>query len=196
MKYIFPFSAVVGQDELKLALLLVAIDPGIGGVLIKGERGTAKSTIARALADLLPATSDGRAGVLYVDEVNLLADHLVDLLLDAAASGSVTVERDGLSASEAARFVLIGTMNPEEGELRPQFMDRFGLSVEVRGLIDPQLRKAAIATMLRRRQRSSCRGLLRNICVSPSSMPVPACLRWSSQTSTSHSSPKLPTNIG
>lgn len=190
MKYVFPFSAVVGQDELKLALLLVAIDSGIGGVLIKGERGTAKSTIARALAELLPARSDGRAapfvelplgatedrvvgsldlttvlrdgqtqlksgvlaradgGVLYVDEVNLLADHLVDLLLDAAASGWVTVERDGLSASEAARFVLIGTMNPEEGELRPQFMDRFGLSVEVRGLIDPELRKAAIAGRL------------------------------------------------
>lgn len=155
MKYLFPFSAVVGQDELKLALLLNAIDPGIGGVLIKGERGTAKSTIARGLAELLPAKSDGRAapfvelplgatedrvvgsldlttvlrdgqtqlksgvlaradgGVLYVDEVNLLADHLVDLLLDAAASGCVTVERDGVSASEAARFVLIGTMNPE-----------------------------------------------------------------------------------
>lgn len=190
MKSVFPFSAVVGQDELKLALLLVAIDPGIGGVLIKGERGTAKSTIARGLAELLPAKSDGRAapfvelplgatedrvvgsldlttvlregqtqlksgvlaradgGVLYVDEVNLLADHLVDLLLDAAASGSVTVERDGVSASEAARFVLIGTMNPEEGELRPQFTDRFGLSVEVRGLTDSELRRAAIASRL------------------------------------------------
>lgn len=190
MKSLFPFSAVVGQDELKLALLIVAIDPGIGGVLIKGERGTAKSTIARGLAELLPARSDGRAapfvelplgatedrvvgsldittvlrdgqtqlksgvlaradgGVLYVDEVNLLADHLVDLLLDAAASGCVTVERDGLSASEAARFVLIGTMNPEEGDLRPQFMDRFGLSVEVRGLTDPELRRAAIASRL------------------------------------------------
>lgn len=190
MKYLFPFSAVVGQDELKLALLLVAIDPGIGGVLIKGERGTAKSTIARGLAELLPATSEGRAapfvelplgatedrvvgsldlttvlrdgrtqvksgvlaradgGVLYVDEVNLLSDHLVDLLLDAAASGWVTVERDGVSASEAARFVLIGTMNPEEGDLRSQFMDRFGLSVEVRGLTDPESRRAAIASRL------------------------------------------------
>jgi len=190
MKALFPFSAVVGQDELKLALLLVAIDPGIGGVLVKGERGTAKSTVARGLAELLPAKSDGRAapfvelplgatedrvvgsldlttvlrdgqtqlksgvlaradgGVLYVDEVNLLADHLVDLLLDAAASGWVTVERDGVSASEAARFVLIGTMNPEEGDLRPQFMDRFGLSAEVRGLTDPESRKAAIASRL------------------------------------------------
>jgi magnesium chelatase subunit D len=190
MKSLFPFSAVVGQDQLKLALLLVAIDPGIGGVLVKGERGTAKSTIARGLAELLPAKSDARAapfvelplgatedrvvgsldlttvlrdgqtqlksgvlaradgGVLYVDEVNLLADHLVDLLLDAAASGWVTVERDGVSASEAARFVLIGTMNPEEGDLRPQFMDRFGLSVDVRGLTDPELRRAAIASRL------------------------------------------------
>jgi magnesium chelatase subunit D len=146
-----------------LALVLAAVDPGIGGVLISGERGTAKSTAARGLAALLPKTAEGNAapfvelplgatedrvvgsldisrllqdgsthlrsgllaqadgGVLYVDEVNLLPDHLVDLLLDAAAGGWVTVERDGVSAGEAARFVLVGTMNPEEGELRPQF---------------------------------------------------------------------------
>src|SRR5712671_6220054 len=114
MRAEYPFSAVVGQEELKLALLLSAVDPTIGGVLIKGERAN--------------------GGVLYVDEVNLLPDHLVDLLLDAASSGWVTVERDGVSAGEAARFVLVGTMNPEEGELRPQFLDRFGLSVQVRGL--------------------------------------------------------------
>jgi magnesium chelatase subunit D len=182
----FPFSAVVGQDDLKLALLLVAIDPTIGGVLITGERGTAKSTAARGIAALLPATATGKAapfvelplgatedrvvgsldisrvlktgttelrsgllaradgGVLYVDEVNLLPDHIVDLLLDAAASGWVTVERDGISAGEAARFVLVGTMNPEEGELRPQFLDRFGLCVQVRGLDAAGERIAAI----------------------------------------------------
>ena len=186
MRAEYPFSAVVAQDELKLALLLSAIDPTIGGVLIKGERGTAKTTIARGLATLLPAKSDGVAapfvelplgatedrvvgsldvskalrdghtqlrsgvlarangGVLYVDEVNLLPDHLVDLLLDAASSGWVTVERDGVSAGEAARFVLIGTMNPEEGELRPQFLDRFGLSVQVRGLETQEQRMAAV----------------------------------------------------
>ena len=186
MRAEYPFSAVVGQDDLKLALLLTAIDPTIGGVLIKGERGTAKTTIARGLATLLPAAAaDDRApfvelplgatedrvvgsldvnkalregttqlrsgvlarangGVLYVDEVNLLPDHLVDLLLDAAASGWVTVERDGVSAGEAARFVLIGTMNPEEGDLRPQFLDRFGLSVLVHGLDTQDLRMAAV----------------------------------------------------
>jgi magnesium chelatase subunit D len=186
MRAEYPFSAVVGQDELKLALLLSAVDPTIGGVLIKGERGTAKTTIARGLATLLPAKADGVAapfvelplgatedrvvgsldvskalrdghtqlrsgvlarangGVLYVDEVNLLPDHLVDLLLDAASSGWVTVERDGVSAGEAARFVLIGTMNPEEGELRPQFLDRFGLSVQVRGLETQEQRMAAV----------------------------------------------------
>ncbi len=186
----FPFSAVVGQDDLKLALLLAAIDPTIGGVLITGERGTAKSTAARGLAALLPATAAGHAapfvqlplgatedrvvgsldiskvlqdgssvlrpgvlaradgGVLYVDEVNLLADHIVDLLLDAAASGQVTVERDGISARQAARFVLVGTMNPEEGELRPQFVDRFGLCVHVRGLATQDIRKAAIRQRL------------------------------------------------
>ena len=190
MRAEFPFSAVVGQDELKLALLLSAVDPTIGGVLIKGERGTAKTTIARGLAALLPAKADGvpapfvelplgatedrvvgsldvtkalrdghtqlrsgvlaraNGGVLYVDEVNLLPDHLVDLLLDAAASGWVTVERDGVSAGEAARFVLVGTMNPEEGDLRPQFLDRFGLSVEVRGLDTHELRMAAVGKRL------------------------------------------------
>ena len=186
----FPFSAVVGQDELKLALLLVAVDPTIGGVLITGERGTAKSTVARGLAALLPATAAGHAapfvqlplgatedrvvgsldlskvlqdgssqlrsgvltqadaGILYVDEVNLLPDHLVDLLLDAAASGYVIVERDGISARQPARFVLVGTMNPEEGTLRPQFADRFGLCVEVRGLKARDVRKAAIRQRL------------------------------------------------
>src|ERR1700738_2593332 len=182
----FPFSAVVGQDDLKLALVLAAVDPTIGGVLITGERGTAKSTAARGLAALLPKTSAGNAapfvelplgatedrvvgsldisrvlqdgstklrsgllaradgGVLYVDEVNLLPDHIVDLLLDAAAGGRGPVERDGVSAGEAARFVLVGTMNPEEGELRPQFVDRFGLCVQVRGLALQETPIAAI----------------------------------------------------
>ncbi|MCR8895594.1 VWA domain-containing protein [Gordonia amicalis] len=167
----YPFSAVVGQDRLKLALILSAISPGIGGVLIRGEKGTAKSTIVRGLGpliggddrsgrvvelpigatedrvigslDLTSVLRDGRAeftpgllarahrGVLYIDEVNLLADHLVDVLLDAAASGRVTIERDGVSHTQAADFVLVGTMNPEEGELRPQLLDRFGLAVDV-----------------------------------------------------------------
>jgi magnesium chelatase subunit D len=186
----FPFSAIVGQDDLKLALVLTAIDPMIGGVLITGERGTAKSTAARGLAALLPRTAQGKAapfvelplgatedrvigsldiskalrdggtelrsgllaqadgGVLYVDEVNLLPDHIVDLLLDAAAGGRVTIERDGISAGEPARFVLIGTMNPEEGDLRPQFVDRFGLCVQVRGLPDHDTRIAAIRRRL------------------------------------------------
>jgi magnesium chelatase subunit D len=186
----FPFAAVVGQEDLKLALILIAIDPTIGGVLITGERGTAKSTAARGLAALLPKTSAGKSapfvelpigatedrvigsmdlsrvlregrtelrsgllaradgGVLYVDEVNLLPDHIVDLLLDAASSGWVTVERDGISAGEAARFVLVGTMNPEEGELRPQFVDRFGLCVQVRGLAAQDIRSAAIRQRL------------------------------------------------
>jgi magnesium chelatase subunit D len=190
MKPDFPFSAIVGQDDLKLALVLTAIDPMIGGVLITGERGTAKSTAARGLAALLPRTAQGKAapfvelplgatedrvigsldiskalrdggtelrsgllaradgGVLYVDEVNLLPDHIVDLLLDAAAGGRVTIERDGISAGEPARFVLIGTMNPEEGELRPQFVDRFGLCVPVRGLSNHETRIAAIRRRL------------------------------------------------
>src|SRR6202051_1965919 len=186
----FPFSAVVGQDDLKLALVLVAVDPTIGGVLITGERGTAKSTAARGLAALKPKPPEGKAarfvelpigatadrvvgsldisrvlqdgtpelrsgllaradgGVLYVDEVNLLPDPLVDLLLDAAAGGWGTVERDGVSAGEAARFVLVGTMNPEEGELRPQFVDRFGLCVQVRGLETHASRIAAVRQRL------------------------------------------------
>ena len=190
MKPDFPFSAIVGQDDLKLALVLAAIDPVIGGVLITGERGTAKSTAARGLAALLPKTAQGKAapfvelplgatedrvvgsldiskvlrdgstelrsgllaradgGVLYVDEVNLLPDHIVDLLLDAAAGGRVTIERDGISAGEPARFVLIGTMNPEEGDLRPQFVDRFGLCVQVRGLPGHDTRIAAIRCRL------------------------------------------------
>ena len=202
----FPFSAIVGQDEMKRAILLVAIDPAIGGVLAFGDRGSGKSTAVRALAALLPpllvvkgcryhcdpaapgalcdecrvrqtrgalktervpapvvdmplgATEDrivgaldleraigqgvkvfepgllarAHRGFLYIDEVNLLEDHLVDLLLDAAASGENVVEREGLSVRHPARFILIGTGNPEEGELRPQLLDRFGLSVEVR----------------------------------------------------------------
>ena len=169
----FPLSAVVGADLLKLALCLTAIDPKIGGVLIEGPRGMAKSTLARGLADLLAsgqfvtlplgateerlvgtldldaALGQGKAqfspgvlakadgGVLYVDEVNLLADHLVDVLLDVAASGTNVVERDGISHRHAARFVLIGTMNPEEGELRPQLLDRFGLNVAMNGQPQP-----------------------------------------------------------
>ena len=204
MRVQFPFSAIVGQDEMKLALLIAAVDPGIGGVLAFGDRGTGKSTTVRALAALLPpmdtvegcrfacdpaaegdwcdecraragiairhhipvpvvdlplgATEDrvvgaldleraltrgekafepgllarANRGFLYIDEVNLLEDHLVDLLLDVAASGENVVEREGLSVRHPARFVLVGSGNPEEGELRPQLLDRFGLSVEVR----------------------------------------------------------------
>jgi magnesium chelatase subunit I len=206
MAVAFPFSAIVGQDEMKLALLAAATDPSIGGVLVFGDRGTGKSTAVRALAALLPqmraladcryhcdpgadpalceegctarrkrtpkvrlvpvpvvdlplgATEDrvvgaldleralargekafepgllarAHRGFLYIDEVNLLEDHLVDLLLDVAASGENVVEREGLSVRHPARFVLVGSGNPEEGELRPQLLDRFGLSVEVR----------------------------------------------------------------
>lgn len=202
----FPFSAIVGQDEMKLALLIAAIDPKVGGVLAFGDRGSGKSTAVRALAALLPkmkvvagcryncdpdrpqefceecrsraakgalksaqvtvpvvdlplgATEDrvvgaldleralargekafepgllarAHRGFLYIDEANLLEDHLVDLLLDVAASGENVVEREGLSIRHPARFVLVGTGNPEEGELRPQLLDRFGLSVEVK----------------------------------------------------------------
>ena len=200
----YPFSAIVGQDEMKQALLIAAVDPGIGGVLVFGDRGTGKSTTVRALAALLPkmrvathcryscdpskpaglcehcqnpkevlksrqvpvpvvdlplgATEDrvvgaldleraltrgekafepgllarAHRGFLYIDETNLLEDHLVDLLLDVAASGENVVEREGLSVRHPARFVLIGSGNPEEGELRPQLLDRFGLSVEVK----------------------------------------------------------------
>src|SRR4051794_15161611 len=213
----FPFSAVVGSDARALALTLRAVSPGVGGVLVRGEKGTAKSTRGRGLAAVLPrqhivagcrfgcapgegagcpdgphdagaetetraarlvelpigATEDrvvgsldleralGRGetayqpgllaaanrGILYVDEVNLLHDHLVDLLLDAAAMGRNTVERDGVSVSHAARIVLVGTMNPEEGELRPQLLDRFGLTVEVAAPREPALR----AEVVRRR---------------------------------------------
>ncbi|WP_428483795.1 magnesium chelatase ATPase subunit I [Rhodopila sp.] len=199
---VFPFAAIVGQDDMKLAMLVAAVDPGIGGVLVFGDRGTGKSTTVRALAALLPpmrvmqgcryqcdpaapdswcadcraagkgksitapvpvvdmplgATEDrvvgaldleraltgtkvfepgllarANRGFLYIDEVNLLEDHLVDLLLDVAASGENVVEREGLSIRHPARFVLIGSGNPEEGELRPQLLDRFGLAVEVR----------------------------------------------------------------
>ena len=212
---VFPFTAVIGQEEMKLALLLNVIDPRIGGVMIMGDRGTGKSTTIRALADLLPdidvvagdpynssatdpdlqssevrerlirnesvateprqvpmvdlplgatedrlcgtidiekALSEGvrafepgllakaNRGLLYVDEVNLLDDHLVDVLLDSAASGWNTVEREGISVRHPARFVLIGSGNPEEGELRPQLLDRFGMSVEVRTVRNPELR--------------------------------------------------------
>ena len=189
----FPFSAVVGQDRLRLALVLCAVHPGIGGVLVRGEKGTAKSTVVRALAALLPpvvdesgtrrarlvelpvgATEDrvvgsldltkvlregetafqpgllaaAHHGVLYVDEVNLLHDHLVDVLLDAAAMGRVHVERDGVSHSHPSQFVLVGTMNPEEGELRPQLLDRFGLTVDVTASREVEVRMEVVRRRL------------------------------------------------
>ena len=206
---VFPFTAVIGQEDMKLALILNVIDPKIGGVMIMGDRGTGKSTTIRALADLLPdiqvaaddpfnrapdnpdlqaersgqdipaaakkvpmidlplgATEDrvcgtidiekalaegvkafepgllakANRGLLYVDEVNLLDDHLVDVLLDSAASGWNTVEREGISIRHPAQFVLIGSGNPEEGELRPQLLDRFGMHAEIRTVRDPELR--------------------------------------------------------
>ncbi|OBC02298.1 magnesium chelatase subunit D family protein [Mycobacterium sp. 852002-40037_SCH5390672] len=181
----YPFSAIVGHEQLRLALLLCAVRPEIGGALIRGEKGTAKSTAVRGLAALLSdatgsdaglvemplgATEDrvigsldlqrvlrdgehafspgllarAHGGVLYVDEVNLLHDHLVDVLLDAAAMGRVHIERDGISHSHEARFVLIGTMNPEEGELRPQLLDRFGLTVDVHASRDVDVRVQVI----------------------------------------------------
>lgn len=187
----YPFSAIVGHDQLRLALVLCAVRPEIGGVLIRGEKGTAKSTAVRALATILAAVdqdgdggrlvelpigatedrvigsldlqkvlrdgehafspgllSRAHRGVLYVDEVNLLHDHLVDILLDAAAMGRVHIERDGVSHSHDARFVLIGTMNPEEGELRPQLLDRFGLTVDVRASRDVDVRTRVIRQRL------------------------------------------------
>ncbi|WP_240975457.1 ATP-binding protein [Paraburkholderia aromaticivorans] len=181
---VFPFAALIGQAPLQQALLLAAIDPGLSGVLVTGPRGTAKSTAARALAELLSegqlvnlplgASEDrligtldietvlrdgsvrfspgllakAHRGVLYVDEVNLLPDALVDALLDAAASGVNTVERDGVSHSHDASFVLIGTMNPEEGELRPQLIDRFGLMVELQNCFEPRVRQAIVKARL------------------------------------------------
>ena len=188
----YPFSAIVGHDRLRLALVLCAVRPEIGGVLIRGEKGTAKSTAVRALAavlaeadpeadagsrlvelpigatedrvigslDLQKVLRDGEhafspgllnranGGVLYVDEVNLLPDHLVDVLLDAAAMGRVNVERDGVSHSYESRFVLVGTMNPEEGELRPQLLDRFGLTVDVSASRDVAVRTEVIRRRL------------------------------------------------
>jgi Mg-chelatase subunit ChlI len=212
--YSYPFTAIVGQDAMKMALVLNAINPAIGGVLIRGEKGTAKSTAVRALARLLPdqevvegchfgcrpddpdtwcadcrvraaegplpvttrrmrvvelpinASEDRVVGtidleaalkegnrrfepgvlaeanrnILYVDEVNLLDDHIVDVLLDAAAMGVNVVEREGVSVAHPARFILVGTMNPEEGELRPQLLDRFGLAVDVEGIRDLEQR--------------------------------------------------------
>ncbi|MFP3853967.1 MAG: ATP-binding protein [Anaerolineales bacterium] len=217
MKTIYPFTAIVGQRRMRRALILNAINPRIGGVLIRGERGTAKSTAARALAELLPevkvvadcrfdcdpdepstwctecqeranagerlpvemkptsfvdlpvsATEDrvvgtldieraikegerhfepgvlasANRGLLYIDEVNLLDDHVVDVLLDSAALGMNIVEREGISFSHPARYILVGTMNPEEGDLRPQLLDRFALSVEIRGLQSAEERVA------------------------------------------------------
>src|SRR3982074_186831 len=213
-RYSYPFTAIVGQEQMKLALVLNAINPSIGGVLIRGEKGTGKSTAVRALAKLLPeqkvvegchfgchpddpedfcldcrerarsgelpvatrrmrvvelpinASEDRVVGtidleaalkegsrrfepgvlaeanrnILYVDEVNLLDDHIVDVLLDAAAMGINVVEREGVSIVHPSRFILVGTMNPEEGELRPQLLDRFGLCVDVEGINDAELR--------------------------------------------------------
>jgi magnesium chelatase subunit D len=180
-----PFSAVVGQDDAKLALILTAIEPNLGGVLLRGHKGSAKTTLARGFAQLLPgdapfvelplgATEDrvlgsidltellaqgvvrhrpgllasAHGGVLYVDEINLLADHLVDVLLDVAVSGVNRIEREGVSHTHPARFVLVASMNPEEGELRPQLLDRFGLAVDIETTQDPAQRVAAVTAQL------------------------------------------------
>jgi magnesium chelatase subunit I len=166
-RYVYPFVAIVGQEEMKTALLLNVVLPSIGGVLVQGEKGTAKTTAVRGLADIMGNTrvvelpvsasedrvvgtinlnkiikegekqfdpgllKEADGNILYVDEINLLDDHLVDVLLDAAATGVNYVERDGISVTHSAKFALVGTMNPEEGTLRPQLLDRFGLSVSV-----------------------------------------------------------------
>lgn len=180
----FPFTAIEGQPQLQLALLLLAVDPLLGGVLVEGPRGTAKSTAARALANLLPAgrfvnlplgtteeqlqgsldlqaalkhsevqfkpglLAHAHQGLLYVDEVNLLPDGLVDLLLDVSASGINRVERDGVSHQHAARIALVGTMNPEEGQLRPQLLDRFGLFVRLSNVPNVEARKRIVRTRM------------------------------------------------
>ncbi|WP_312456314.1 AAA family ATPase [Comamonas sp.] len=180
----FPFSAIEGQAALQQALLLLAVDPQLGGVLVEGPRGTAKSTSARALAELLPSghfvnlplgtteeqlqgaldleaalqssavqfrpglLAQAHQGILYVDEVNLLPDGLVDLLLDVSASGTNRIERDGVSHQHAARIALIGTMNPEEGQLRPQLLDRFGLFVRLPNVPDVDTRKRIVRTRM------------------------------------------------
>lgn len=204
---VYPFTAIIGQEEMKLALLLNVIDPKIGGVMIMGDRGTGKSTVVRSLVDILPqievikddpynsppgrgaaenllvekiktpmvdlplgATEDrvcgtidmekaltkgvkafepgllarANRGILYVDEINLLDDHLVDLLLDSAASGWNTVEREGISVRHPAQFILVGSGNPEEGELRPQLLDRFGMHAQVRTVKDPEKRVSIV----------------------------------------------------
>jgi magnesium chelatase subunit I len=183
-KPLFPFSALLGQDNLQRALLLAAIDASIGGVLIEGPRGTAKSTSARAISELLPdghfvtlplgaseeqllgsldiegalqenkvrfapgLLAKAHGGVLYVDEVNLLPDALVDQLLDVASSQVNIIERDGISHSHAASFILIGTMNREEGDLRPQLLDRFGLALVLDNYHDVNLRQQIIKARL------------------------------------------------
>ena len=181
---LFPFAAIAGQPQLRQALLLAAIDPQIGGVLVEGPRGTAKSTAARGVAELIAGApfvtlplgaslehlagsldlnqalaghavqfapgllARAHGGVLYVDEINLLPDALVDVLLDAAASGVNVVERDGISHHHAARFVLVGTMNPEEGQLRPQLLDRLGLCVRLGNLTDVAERQSIVRARL------------------------------------------------